>query len=167
MRAGPARSRRNAVHRPGRDGRAGAVRAATPDRHLPARKRLEQGDRTCAPAGKDHRRIAGRGDRAVLLRAGRAGARGEEFQRSARALEQAFESQPESVRALYRARSSGVAARPISSRRDAFERVATLDVDYVPEVLPQLLDCYARLEQMQRAEKFLLDQSTARTASHR
>jgi len=38
----------------------------------------------------------------------------------------------------------------------AFERVAELDVDYLPEILSPLLDCYARTQQMQRAEEFLL-----------
>ncbi|HUD42746.1 MAG TPA: lipopolysaccharide assembly protein LapB [Dokdonella sp.] len=38
----------------------------------------------------------------------------------------------------------------------AFERVAEQDVDYVPEILAPLLDCYARLQRMQRAEAFLL-----------
>ena len=39
----------------------------------------------------------------------------------------------------------------------AFERVAARDVDYVPEVLSPLLDCYARAGAMQRAEEFLLE----------
>ncbi len=38
----------------------------------------------------------------------------------------------------------------------AFERVAELDVDYLPEILSPLLDSYARTQQMQRAEEFLL-----------
>jgi lipopolysaccharide biosynthesis regulator YciM len=38
----------------------------------------------------------------------------------------------------------------------AFERVAEQDVDYVPEILAPLLDCYARADRMQRAEEFLL-----------
>jgi lipopolysaccharide assembly protein B len=37
----------------------------------------------------------------------------------------------------------------------AFERVAELDVDYLPEILSPLLDCYARAQRMQRAEEFL------------
>ncbi len=40
---------------------------------------------------------------------------------------------------------------------EAFERVARQDVDFVPEILPPLLDCYARSQQMERAEHFLLD----------
>ena len=39
---------------------------------------------------------------------------------------------------------------------EAFERVAQLDLDYLPEILSPLLDCYARTQQMQRAEQFLL-----------
>ena len=39
---------------------------------------------------------------------------------------------------------------------DAFEHVAELEVDYVPEILAPLLDCYARAQAMQRAEQFLL-----------
>ena len=38
----------------------------------------------------------------------------------------------------------------------AFEHVAERDVDYVPEILSPLLDCYARAQRMQRAEEFLL-----------
>jgi lipopolysaccharide biosynthesis regulator YciM len=37
----------------------------------------------------------------------------------------------------------------------AFERVAEHDVDFVPEILPLLLDAYAKSQQMQRAEEFL------------
>jgi len=39
---------------------------------------------------------------------------------------------------------------------NAFEDVADYDVDFVQEILSPLLDCYARAQQMQRAEKFLL-----------
>jgi lipopolysaccharide biosynthesis regulator YciM len=72
-------------------------------------------------------------------------------------LEHAFESQPESVRAHIVLGHLGLQEGDLKAAASAFERVATLDVDYVPEILPQLLDCYARLGQMQRAEKFLLD----------
>ena len=73
------------------------------------------------------------------------------------ALEQAFESQPESVRAQIVLGHLELQQGDVKAAASAFERVATLDVDYVPEILPQLLDSYARLGQMQRAEKFLLD----------
>ena len=39
---------------------------------------------------------------------------------------------------------------------EAFEHVAELEVDYVPEILSPLLDCYAKAQAMQRAEEFLL-----------
>jgi lipopolysaccharide biosynthesis regulator YciM len=39
----------------------------------------------------------------------------------------------------------------------SFEQVAEQDVDYVPEILSPLLDCYARAGQMARAEEFLLN----------
>ena len=73
------------------------------------------------------------------------------------ALEQAFESQPESVRAQIVLGHLELQQDDVKAAASAFERVATLDVDYVPEILPQLLDAYARLGQMQRAEKFLLE----------
>ncbi|MEP6938471.1 MAG: lipopolysaccharide assembly protein LapB [Rudaea sp.] len=73
------------------------------------------------------------------------------------ALEQAFESQPESVRAQIVLGHLELQQDDVKAAASAFERVATLDVDYVPEILPQLLDSYARLGQMQRAEKFLLE----------
>lgn len=72
-------------------------------------------------------------------------------------LELAFESQPENVRAHIVLGHLGLQQNDLKAAALAFERVATLDVDYVPEILPQLLDCYARMLQMQRAEKFLLE----------
>lgn len=39
---------------------------------------------------------------------------------------------------------------------EAFEHVAEREVDYVPEILSPLLDCYAKAQAMQRAEGFLL-----------
>ena len=39
---------------------------------------------------------------------------------------------------------------------EAFEHVAEREVDYVPEILSPLLDCYAKAQSMQRAEEFLL-----------
>lgn len=49
-----------------------------------------------------------------------------------------------------------VARGNLAEAAAAFERVAEQDVDYVPEILAPLLDCYARLQRMQRAEAFLL-----------
>ena len=72
-------------------------------------------------------------------------------------LDEALHSQPESVRAQIVLGHLELQEGNVKAAVTAFERVATLDVDFVPEILPQLLDCYARLGQMQRAEKFLLD----------
>ena len=72
-------------------------------------------------------------------------------------LQHAFESQPECVRAYIVLGHVEMLQGHLDAAAEAFERVATLDVDFVPEVLPPLLDCYARLQQMERAEKFLLD----------
>jgi lipopolysaccharide biosynthesis regulator YciM len=72
-------------------------------------------------------------------------------------LTHAFESQPECVRAYIVLGHVEMQQGHLDAAGEAFERVATLDVDVVPEVLPPLLDCYARLQQMERAEKFLLD----------
>ncbi|HET7065259.1 MAG TPA: lipopolysaccharide assembly protein LapB [Rudaea sp.] len=72
-------------------------------------------------------------------------------------LDHAFESQPECVRAYIVLGHVEMQQGHLDAAAEAFERVATLDVDFVPEVLPPLLDCYARLQQMERAEKFLFD----------
>src|SRR4029077_19681908 len=72
-------------------------------------------------------------------------------------LDQAFESQPECVRAYIVLGHLEAQQGNVDAAAQAFERVATLDVDYVPEVLQPLLDAYARLQQMQRAERFLVD----------
>jgi lipopolysaccharide biosynthesis regulator YciM len=72
-------------------------------------------------------------------------------------LEHAFESQPECVRAYIVLGHLEMQQGRLEAAAEAFERVATLDVDFVPEVLAPLLDCYARLQLMERAEKFLLD----------
>jgi lipopolysaccharide biosynthesis regulator YciM len=72
-------------------------------------------------------------------------------------LEHAFESQPECVRAYIVLGHLEMQQGRLEPAAEAFERVATLDVDFVPEVLAPLLDCYARLQLMERAEKFLLD----------
>jgi lipopolysaccharide biosynthesis regulator YciM len=80
-----------------------------------------------------------------------------QFEDAHRWLDQALHSQPESVRAQIVLGHLELQVGNLVPAVAAFERVATLDVDFVPEILPQLLDCYARLGQMQRAEKFLLD----------
>ena len=72
-------------------------------------------------------------------------------------LENAFVCQPECVRAYIVLGHLEMQQGNLEAAAQAFERVATLDVDFVPEVLTPLLDCYARLGQMQRAERFLVD----------
>ncbi|MGH8042894.1 MAG: lipopolysaccharide assembly protein LapB [Rudaea sp.] len=72
-------------------------------------------------------------------------------------LESAFGCQPECVRAYIVLGHLEMQQGNTEGAAQAFERVATLDVDYVPEVLTPLLDCYARLSQMGRAERFLVD----------
>lgn len=72
-------------------------------------------------------------------------------------LNQAFESQPECVRAYIVLGHLEMQQGNVNAAALAFERVASLDVDFVPEILQPLLDAYARLQQMQRAERFLVD----------
>jgi lipopolysaccharide assembly protein B len=72
-------------------------------------------------------------------------------------LENAFACQPECVRAYIVLGHIELQQGNADAAAQAFERVSTLDADFVPEVLTPLLDCYARLAQMQRAEKFLVD----------
>ena len=68
----------------------------------------------------------------------------------------AFAVEPECVRAHMIEGHLESAAGHLDAAIHAFERVAELDVDYVPEILSPLLDCYARAQHMQRAEEFLL-----------
>ncbi|MEO7064688.1 MAG: lipopolysaccharide assembly protein LapB [Dokdonella sp.] len=68
----------------------------------------------------------------------------------------AFAAEPECVRAHMIEGHLESAAGHLDLAIQAFERVAELDVDYVPEILSPLLDCYARAQHMQRAEEFLL-----------
>ncbi|MBS0591541.1 MAG: lipopolysaccharide assembly protein LapB [Proteobacteria bacterium] len=80
-----------------------------------------------------------------------------QFDEARRWLDAALQSQPESVRAQIVLGHLELQEGHLGAATAAFERVAVLDVEFVPEILPQLLDCYARLGRMQRAEKFLLD----------
>jgi lipopolysaccharide biosynthesis regulator YciM len=70
---------------------------------------------------------------------------------------QAFQAEPQCVRASMIEGHIEAADGNLDGAILAFERVADLDVDYVPEILSPLLDCYARAQRMQRAEEFLLD----------
>lgn len=71
-------------------------------------------------------------------------------------LAKAFEAQPECVRANMIEGHIESGAGNLDEAIGAFERVAAQDVDYVPEILSPLLDCYARAQRMRRAEEFLL-----------
>lgn len=68
----------------------------------------------------------------------------------------AFAVQPDCVRASMIEGHVEAAARNYAAAIRAFERVAEQDVDYMPEILAPLLDCYARAQDMRRAEEFLL-----------
>ncbi len=68
----------------------------------------------------------------------------------------AFAAEPDCVRAYMIEGHLESTAGHLDLAIHAFERVAELDVDYVPEILSPLLDCYARAQHMQRAEEFLL-----------
>lgn len=69
----------------------------------------------------------------------------------------AFAAQADCVRASMIEGHIESAAGRLDAAIRAFERVAEQDVDYVPEILSPLLDCYARAQQMERAERFLLE----------
>jgi lipopolysaccharide biosynthesis regulator YciM len=73
-----------------------------------------------------------------------------------RQVAQAFAAEPDCVRASMIEGHIESAAGEIDRAIRAFERVAELDVDYLPEILAPLLDCYARAQRKQRAEEFLL-----------
>ena len=72
------------------------------------------------------------------------------------AVDAAFAAQPDCVRASMVLGHIESANDRLDAAIDAFEKVAEHDVDYVPEILSPLLDCYARAQRMRRAEEFLL-----------
>ncbi|HEY6942230.1 lipopolysaccharide assembly protein LapB, partial [Dokdonella sp.] len=74
-----------------------------------------------------------------------------------RHVDDAFAVEPECVRASMILGHIEASSGDLDAAIRAFERVADLDIDYVPEILSPLLDCYARAQRMQRAEEFLLD----------
>ncbi len=71
-------------------------------------------------------------------------------------LDLAFAAEPDCVRANMVLGHIESACNRLDDAIAAFEQVAEHDVDYVPEILSPLLDCYARAQRMQRAEEFLL-----------
>ncbi|HET6632786.1 MAG TPA: lipopolysaccharide assembly protein LapB [Rhodanobacteraceae bacterium] len=70
-------------------------------------------------------------------------------------LQQAFASQPDCVRAHMLSGRLLASAGRTEEAVEAYERAALCDVEFVPEILPPLLDSYARSSQMERAERFL------------
>lgn len=71
-------------------------------------------------------------------------------------LDQALAADPACVRAWMIRGQVEAGAGEYEAAIEAFERVAELDVDYMPEILAPLLDSYSRAGRMQRAETFLL-----------
>jgi len=74
-----------------------------------------------------------------------------------RYLEQAFACLPDFVRAHLLAGQFLAAEGQHVEAVEAFESAVRADVEFVPEILPPLLDSYARSQQMERAERFLTD----------
>ncbi|MDN5923501.1 MAG: lipopolysaccharide assembly protein LapB [Xanthomonadales bacterium] len=72
-------------------------------------------------------------------------------------IDQAFASQADCVRAHMLSGRLLAAEGRSEDAVEAYERAALCDVEFVPEILPQLLDGYARSQQMDRAEQFLRD----------
>lgn len=71
-------------------------------------------------------------------------------------LADAFAADPSSIRAGMIEGHLEASLGRFDAAIAAFERVAERDLDYLPEILTPLLDCYTRAGRMQRAEEFLL-----------
>lgn len=72
-------------------------------------------------------------------------------------LQQAFACERECVRAYMLTGQMQVQEGEYAQAVDTFEHAVRCDVAFVPEILPKLLDSYARSQQMERAEHFLLE----------
>jgi lipopolysaccharide biosynthesis regulator YciM len=72
-------------------------------------------------------------------------------------LQQAFECQPDCVRAFMLTGRLHTESGEHAEAVEAYEAAVAADIAFVPEILPPLLDSYARTQQMGRAEHFLLD----------
>lgn len=72
-------------------------------------------------------------------------------------LAQAFASEPDCVRAHMLTGRLLAAEGRSEEAVDAYERAALCDVEFVPEILPHLLEGYSASRQMERAERFLED----------
>ncbi|MEZ5461780.1 lipopolysaccharide assembly protein LapB [Dokdonella sp.] len=80
-----------------------------------------------------------------------------DWKRAKECLAAALDAEPDCVRASMIRGHIEAANDNLDAAIKAFEHVADLDVDYVPEILSPLLDCYAKAQCMQRAEEFLLN----------
>lgn len=72
-------------------------------------------------------------------------------------LQQAFTCQSDCVRAFMLTGRLHAEAGEDVEAVDAYEAAVVADIAFVPEILPPLLQSYARTDQMQRAETFLRD----------
>ncbi|HET9034046.1 MAG TPA: lipopolysaccharide assembly protein LapB [Dokdonella sp.] len=71
-------------------------------------------------------------------------------------LDEALEAEEDCIRASMILGHIEAAEGNYEAAIAAYEHVAEREVDYVPEILSLLLDCYAKAQTMQRAEEFLL-----------
>ncbi len=134
---GPARSRRDRLQRPGRARHARAARPAPPDRHLPVRAGLGQGDRERPPIRGSDRRADGQAHRAVRVRARRPSSRGRRNRRCAcggRSVPTRPTPTPFARACSKAASMSTPATTPAPSVRSSALRAC--DPDYLPEILP-------------------------------
>jgi lipopolysaccharide biosynthesis regulator YciM len=72
-------------------------------------------------------------------------------------LKQAFDCQADCVRAFMLTGRLYADEGRHAEAVDAYEHAVNADIGFVPEILPPLLDGYARSGQMERAERFLCD----------
>ncbi|PWK89835.1 lipopolysaccharide assembly protein LapB [Fulvimonas soli] len=72
-------------------------------------------------------------------------------------LRQAFECQPDCVRAFMITGRLHAEDGEHAEAVEAYEQAVAADIAFVPEILPPLLHSYARSHQMERAERFLQD----------
>ncbi|KRE89132.1 hypothetical protein ASG87_06235 [Frateuria sp. Soil773] len=72
-------------------------------------------------------------------------------------LQQAFECQPDCVRAFMITGRLHAESGENAEAVQAYESAVAADIAFVPEILPPLLNSYARSQQMERAERFLRD----------
>ena len=70
-------------------------------------------------------------------------------------IRRAFDSHPNSVRACMLQGQVKAEEGAYEESIEAYEKASRCDVEFVPEILPPLLENYARLDQQERAESFL------------